>query len=224
MGFLKLDQDSTLDQDIALDETPRAAGSAKATPAWRVEDTLPAAPVADAPESDDELIDFEIVFGRTQIAGTALLVVVVLAVVSGVSYLVGKSNGSPTQAAPASPAAEAKDPKAAAPTAAKTGAPSASNVVLSSLPVVQEPAIGKTYFQVGAIDKGLAIIWAEGLRTHGFDAIVATGPTDKMWRVLIGPLADQQAYQRTKQMLDALGIQTFERKPAPPAPENALGQ
>jgi cell division septation protein DedD len=65
---------------------------------------------------------------------------------------------------------------------------------------------------VGAVDRGLAGIWAEGLRTHGLDAFVAPGPTDKMWRVVIGPLPNPDAYQRAKTKLDELGINTFGRK------------
>jgi cell division septation protein DedD len=75
-----------------------------------------------------------------------------------------------------------------------------------------EQVQGKVYLQVGAVEKGLAGIWAEGLRTHGLNAFVAPGPSDKMWRVVIGPLPNPEAYQHAKEMLDQLGINTFGRK------------
>ena len=75
----------------------------------------------------------------------------------------------------------------------------------------QEAENGKLYLQVGAIEKGLAGIWAEGLRTHGLNAFVATGPSEKVWRVLIGPLADEAAYRQAKGALADLGILNFGR-------------
>ena len=65
---------------------------------------------------------------------------------------------------------------------------------------------------MGAIDKELAGIWAEGLRTHGLDAFVATGLTANEWRVVVGPLPDPQSYQRAKDTLDKLGITAFGRR------------
>jgi cell division septation protein DedD len=70
---------------------------------------------------------------------------------------------------------------------------------------------------VGVIEKGLAAVWAEGLRTHGLEAFAAPGPSDglNLWRVLIGPLPDPQAYQRAKDVLDTLGLTNFGRRYPP---------
>jgi hypothetical protein len=164
---------------------------------------------------DNDGADFEIAFGRRQLASTGLVLIVVLACFSGVSYLIGRSGGtriSDVATAPSTalliPAAPAPAKKAAE-VPALTMLPEASN---PKAPVFGVALAGNVYIQVGAIEKELAGIWAEGLRTHGLDAFVATGLNDNEWRVLVGPLPDPQSYQRAKDTLDNLGITTFGRR------------
>ncbi len=171
---------------------------------------------------DEDFADFEIVVGRRQIAGASLVAIVLLAVFSGVSYLIGKSMG-PTAAVVATPAPVGQSPVGQLPvTQTAPPAPSpapgpiaATESTTTSAPVFASAIPGKVYLQVGAIEKGLGGIWAEGLRTHGLDAFVAPGPNDKEWRVLIGPLPDPKAFQRAKDTLDRLGVLTFGRRYSP---------
>jgi len=79
-------------------------------------------------------------------------------------------------------------------------------------PLFQEPKAGSVYLQMGALEHGMAMILAEGLRKHGFDASVAPGPSEKVFRVLIGPLPNPQAFARAKAEVDALELGTFARK------------
>jgi cell division septation protein DedD len=85
---------------------------------------------------------------------------------------------------------------------------------VTATPVIGEAIQGQVYLQVGVIDKGPAVIWAEGLRTHGLDAFVSPGPTDGLglWRVLIGPLPDPKSYQRAKDTLNSLSLTNFGRR------------
>lgn len=210
---------------------PAAAGAQAAAPA-------PTAVPAPAPLTGQDEADFEIVFGRRQVASTGLLLIVLLACFSGASYMIGRSAGANSGDAPATAAAtpsvaETPAPKPAEDPAAVTAAPvkTATSALMTGVPVTSTPVTGspgaakpqaplfaeaisgQVYIQVGAIDKSLARIWAEGLRAHGLDAFVAAGPSDKMWwRVLVGPLPDPQSYQRAKDTLDGLGITTFGRK------------
>ena len=189
--------------------------------------TPPAAPAYREPEP----VDFEIVLGRAQIASTSLVAIVFLALLSAFSYLIGKSMVPTVQAsstpAPAvvkaqgpvqeAPVAPAVAPIAApAPVAAQAVAPivqpAASPVTAFSSPIFGEEAKGKVYLQAGVIDKGLAGIWAEGLRAHGLEGFVAPGPNPTLWRVLIGPLPDSQSYDKAKHTLDVLGVNTFGRR------------
>jgi len=206
-----------------------AAAPAAAAPTAAAPRVDPAYSSATAPSSaaaprtyENDGVDFEIVFGRRQMASTGLVLMVVLACFSGVFYLIGKSAGTQLSAPEASAAAAAPltapdTPVPAAPVPAVK--PPAAPVPVTNpeastpqAPLFAEAMTGKVYIQVGAIEKGLAGIWAEGLRTHGLDAFVSTGPGDKQWRVLIGPLPDPQAYRQAKETLDKLGITTFGRR------------
>ncbi len=179
-------------------------------------------PAAAPRTSENEGVDFEIVFGRRQMASTGLVLMVVLACFSGIFYLIGRSAGTklsapePSAATAASltqtdaPVTAASDPVVKAPaTLARVTNPDASK---PQAPLFGEALAGNVYIQVGAIEKGLAGIWAEGLRTHGLDSFVATGRNDKEWRVLVGPLPDPQSFRRAKDTLDKLGVNTFGRR------------
>lgn len=98
-------------------------------------------------------------------------------------------------------------------TSAKSPSPSAALPEISmEAPMFAEPIAGAMYLQMGAVGKGAAAIFAEGLRKRGFQSFVATGPNGSMYRVLIGPLRDTAAYTRTKDALDRIGVNTFGRK------------
>lgn len=126
----------------------------------------------------------------------------------------------------AAPAAEVKPaPPSPAPQSAPAPLPTASVVVppksdlqtalktaKSTQPLFGEPESGKVYIQMGAVEKGMATILAEGLRSHGFDAFVAPGPTDRIFRVLIGPLPDPESFRQAKAAVDAIELSTFARK------------
>ncbi len=177
------------------------------------------APVTTQPETSE----YEIVLGRAQIASWLFVVVIVVTVCSSLAYLAGKSTGAKKMAAPlaeAKPAAPSPAPQAAPspmPTASvvvppKSDLQTALKTAKSTQPLFGEPESGKVYIQMGAVEKGMATILAEGLRSHGFDAFVAPGPTDKIFRVLIGPLPDPESFRQAKAAVDAIELSTFARK------------
>jgi cell division septation protein DedD len=79
-------------------------------------------------------------------------------------------------------------------------------------PLFAEPKSGSVYIQMGAVEKGVSVIFAEGLRSHGLTAFVAPGPNEKIFRVLIGPLPDPAAYTKAKDVVDKIGLATFARR------------
>lgn len=181
-------------------------------------------PASEIPQIDsrtlEETGEFEIVLGRRQIASTSLVVIVLVAILSAFSYLIGKSmTPNPVAAAPMVQATAAPAPVVQAPAPQSAPAVPQSTAALANsittAPLYSEEITGKVYIQVGAVPKGLAAIWAEGLRAHGLDAFVAPGPNDVSWRVVIGPLPDPQSYERTKNTLDAMGVATFGRRHEP---------
>jgi len=179
-------------------DSPPAAASAPP------ESTEKAAPTATA-----EPAEFEIVIGRRQLSSLLFVAIVVIVTFSAVSYLVGRSV-TPREVSAA--AAQTAPVAAPIPVVDATIAPATTR---AEPPIFADPMPRKTYIQMGAVEKGLAIIFAEGLRRRGLDGFVAPGPNDKLFRVLIGPFADEAVYKRVKNQVDQIGLNTFPRRYEP---------
>jgi len=93
--------------------------------------------------------------------------------------------------------------------AGSAAATMAAAAPLMNLPLFVNPQPGALYLQVGAVDKGIATVIAEGLRQHGLNAFVAPGPSEKIFRVLIGPFANQADYKASKAVVDAIDVTAF---------------
>ena len=70
---------------------------------------------------------------------------------------------------------------------------------------IHEPVPGM-YVQVLALDKAPAEVLADVLMKKGFHAIVAPGPNDRIFRVLVGPAKDQADAARLKGDLEKAGF------------------
>jgi len=147
--------------------------------------------------------EFEFVLGRRQIASLLFVSSIVLMICVALSYMVGRS----------------MSPKApsAAPMTVAAAQPEPPPIVLNQEPAPEAPIFadakaGSIYIQMGAVEKGVSVIFAEGLRKHGLNAFVAPGPNEKIFRVLIGPLPDPAAYVKAKETVDRIGLSTFARK------------
>jgi cell division septation protein DedD len=161
-----------------------------------------------------ETDEFELVVGRRQIAGLAFVSLVILAVCAGGSYLIGKGvAGASASDLPAAGAAVPAPEAPAMPVAASVPeeAPAAPPLAPDK-PLYANPIKGIIYIQMGAVEKGISEILAEGLRRRGFDSFVAPGPTDRIFRVLIGPFHSADEYQAAKNVLDRMGLETFARR------------
>lgn len=174
--------------------------------------TEPAAPeLTPGPEihfedaQEVEPSEFEIVLGRRQLASVLFVATVAIAVFSSLSYLAGKALAPPGKTI-------TKTIEVVRTELSPAGETLLTPSVNIEPPLFAEPRQGPLYLQMGAVEKGIAVIFAEGLRKHGFDAFVATGPNDHIFRVLIGPLADQPAYEKARNGMDAIGLSTFARR------------
>lgn len=147
--------------------------------------------------------EFEFVLGWRQIASLLFVATVVLMICVAVSYLAGKSMSAK---APVVAATEVREPDPPPIVLNQEPAP------VVEAPLFADPKNGSVYIQMGAVEKGVAVIFAEGLRKRGLAAFVAPGPSDKIFRVLIGPLADAAAYVKAKDTVDKIGLATFARK------------
>ena len=156
--------------------------------------------------------DYEIVLGRPQIASWLFVAVIAVAVCSSLAYLAGERIAAANIAPIYMPSAPPPPPP---PTISAADLPQASIVVppqKTAAPLFSEPETGKVYIQIGALERGMAMLLAEGLRGHGFDSFVAPGPNDKVFRVLIGPLPDPAAFRQAMVTVNALDLANFARK------------
>ena|SRR5579872_2674367 len=170
--------------------------------------------------------DYEIVLGRSQIASWLFVGVVALSGSASLAYLAGETNGvkktarisavnhaaSPVPAV-SSAAASAPLPEAAILVPPKGGPlPLVKTGPMAAVPLFAEPETGKVYLQIGAVERGIAMLLTEGLRSHGFDSFVAPGPHENLFRVLIGPLPDPQAFRQAMAAVQTLDLAVYARK------------
>jgi cell division septation protein DedD len=187
------------------------------------------APERIVPDSSPEE-EFELVVGRRQLAAITFLALVALAVCGGASYLAGKAlsardeSAQPVirlEAANAPLPAPGTDPLPATPPVSPSvptieatilRLPAASARKSAEAPLFANPNPQAIYIQVGAVEKGVATVIAEGLRQHALDSFVSAGPTGKTFRVLIGPFPDAEAYQKARNIVDQIGLASFARR------------
>jgi cell division septation protein DedD len=194
---------------ILSQQQPAAAGPAPV-------ELPPTEPQSDASPSENQ-IDSEWVVGPRQMAALAFVAIAALALFSSISYMAGKAVAAPSDALPPTqltvpqPAPPPPQPSIGDQFASSVAAPTTK---APDAPVFADPQPGKAYIQMAAVERGVAAVFAEGLRAHGLTAFVAPGPanTPNIYRVLIGPVVDTQAYTFDKIELDKIGLATFMRQ------------
>ena len=142
----------------------------------------------------------------------AFVAIAAVALFSGISYVAGKAS---LQLAPLPPIkVTLPQPQAPVPSIGDQFAlyQADASPKAPDAPVFADPAPGKSYIQMAAVERGVAAVFAEGLRSHGLTAFVAPGPDNRIFRVLIGPVSDPQSYKAAKQELDKIGLATFMRQ------------
>jgi cell division septation protein DedD len=169
-------------------------------PVDTVEQSLPS-PTTEAAAGPQE---FEFVLGRRQVASLLFVASVILMICIAAAYMTGKAM-SPK---PSSPVPEASViPREADPPPIVL-----NQEAVPEPPLFAEPKAGSVYIQMGAVEKGVSVVFAEGLRKRGLPAFVAPGPSEKIFRVLIGPLPDPASYMKAKDAVDRIGLATFARR------------
>ena len=177
-----------------------------------------------APQPLSATTEYEIVLGRAQIASWLFVGVVAVAICSSLAYLaaekiaakkiaaISRSAAPPAPVLPPPVAASAELPQASILVTPKTDLASLVKNQKPAAPVFAEPEMGKVYIQIAAVERGMAMLLTEGLRSHGFDSFVAPGPNDKVFRVLIGPLPDPAAFRQAMVTVNAMDLANFARK------------
>lgn len=121
---------------------------------------------------------------------------------------------APTPDAQARQAAGAAQPTAQPETRPPASAPAQPERARGAAeePLPPEPAPGQTFLQVAAVRRPEAELIADVLKKKGFAAIVAPGPNETLFRVLVGPLKDQASLAKTQAGLEGAGFKAIVRK------------
>ncbi len=140
----------------------------------------------------------------------------------GVAQRTGAPAAQPTPpevTAPLAPGEAKVATEAAAPAIAKeaaaeplqtpaAGAPQTPTAPAAESPAVAEPSPGETFVQVAAVRRNEAELLADVLKRKGFPARVAPGPSETLFRVLVGPLKDEEEIGRTRKRLEEAGFRS----------------
>ncbi|MBC7925317.1 MAG: SPOR domain-containing protein, partial [Bryobacteraceae bacterium] len=71
---------------------------------------------------------------------------------------------------------------------------------------------GQTWLQVSAVGRPEAELLVDVLVKKGFRAIIAPGPSEKLFRVLVGPARDDAEVVRTRTELEQSGFRPIPRR------------
>jgi cell division septation protein DedD len=186
--------------------------------------------------------EFELVLGNKELLSVLFIVVVLLGVFFAMGYVVGRNSTPVDAARRSEPYVRTDAPSAmperrtqretastkseepvsssaavaAEPTSTQAPNPATSAVSARTIEVgpvsTAEPQVGQTFLQVSAVAKPEAEILTELLVKKGFHAIVAPGPTDKLYRVLVGPAKDTAELGKLKADLELAGFKSIVRK------------
>lgn len=173
--------------------------------------------------------DGVVVLGARQAAVGLFLMVVLMGTFGGLTYIVGRMvMPSPAAAVAPAPAPEESEEQVlfvSAVTEKKTEAaePAPSKPVIdpapdarpwkpASGPHFREPAPGELFLQVAAVDRGVAEVFVEYLARREIVAQYASGPDERSYRVLVGPISTNAQLQQLRERLEADGFQPFVRR------------
>jgi len=146
------------------------------------------------------------VLGTRQTVASLFLVVTLTGIFCGVAYVAGRAV-TPVRAQEIVQTAEALAEPAPAPT------PAPETLAAPAVPAsyFQQPEPGQTFLQVAAADPGVASVFAEYLARLDFSCLIADGPDERSYRVLVGPLADNTEISTTRAALEVAGFEPFVR-------------
>ena len=118
----------------------------------------------------------------------------------------------PEATAPAAEEAEVKtgtQPQRQMP-AAEPPQPAAAPRAAAQVPA--EPAEGQVFLQATAAKRQDAEVVASVLKQKGFPVVLAPGPSEAVFRVLVGPFSDSGALAKARAGLEEAGFKPFLRK------------
>jgi len=171
--------------------------------------------------------EFTIVLGVRQLAVALFMLFMLVATFAAVSYVVGRIVMAPVTATaqsappedvlvvdaagektPGKPPQQPAAPEASRPKPAPAAAPAFESYYY-------EPAPGQLFLQVAAADRGIAEVFAEYLARKEFTPRIATGPDERSYRVLVGPIENNEQLSELRTGLEKAGFHPFLRRYKP---------
>ena len=73
------------------------------------------------------------------------------------------------------------------------------------------PRAGERYLQIAAFGPHALDGYLKTLESQGLRPVVAPGPVDNIYRILIGPLPNAAMFEDTKRLIQASGIEPIVR-------------
>ena len=195
-----------------------------------------------APVTEQEGHEYELVLGNRQLLSILFLVVVLFGVFFAMGYVMGRNSAPVETAAKGAAEREEVIPsqvrqggsdddenepvqiqtdnntEKAAPEQQSGASPAAAQAnatpepVLDGPPLVTEPQAGQRFLQVSAVAKPEAELLVEVLTRKKFRAVIAPGPNDRLFRVLVGPVRDDDESVKTRVELEAAGFKPIPRQ------------
>lgn len=167
--------------------------------------------------------EFELMLGNKEMLSVLFIVIVLLGVFFAMGYVVGRnsapvetaSKGEPSVRNDSSLRADRKQPAPplGEPTSVQRAHQAEAPKPVEISPVsLGQPTPGQTYLQVSAVAKAEAEVLNDVLIKKGFRAMIAPGPTDKLFRVLVGPAEDATNLGKLKGDLEQAGFKSIVRK------------
>jgi cell division septation protein DedD len=182
--------------------------------------------------------EIEMVLDNKKLFSILFLTFVLLGVFFAMGYVLGRSSATAETVPPSGPvqaSAPAPRPSAAgdmedtaqresAPPDSDTskgtepaggtsaGRPSAEPEAAPPAGTIIEPKPGQTFLQVSAVARPEAELLVDVLIRKGFRAVVAPGPNENLYRVLVGPAADDTELARIKGDLEQAGFKPIPRR------------
>lgn len=174
-----------------------------------------------------EAEEYELVLGNKQLLSFFFIGVILLSVSFTLGYVIGRNSAPAAEFGAAkaeyrttdAPSALAANDRARTAPREDVGPvrdnepvrpapeqPTAAPVRTGEAGIVTQPAPGTTYLQVIAVARPEAEVLVEVLGKKGFPAVLAAGPDDRMFRVLVGPTKDTADIVKYKNDLEQAGF------------------
>ena len=169
--------------------------------------------------TDAQSREFAVVMGARQLVVVLFMAVVLMGTFTALAYVAGRVV-LPIQAASVQHVPEEvlvvnaatdkevrssqPEPSRAAEVAARPAPPAPA--------LFREPELGQLFFQVAAADRGVAEVFAEYLMRKQLSIQVATGPDERSYRVLVGPIRDNEHLGELRDVLEESGFRPFLRR------------